>query len=99
MQTEQNVIIVTRFGAFAQFLKESGAVSSDTPVYQGAVPIGVIKGSVVYGYLPTYLASHAERYVEMDLGRMRIQPGDDPDIDIVRKHARLTAYEVRRVEE
>ena len=93
-----NVIVVTRFHTFAQFLVDEGHVPHGTPHYDGPVPLNVIKGAVVYGYLPTFLASHAKRYIEMDLGRIRISPNDEPSLDLVRKNARLTAYEIRRVE-
>ncbi len=98
MRNEENVVVVTRFPAIAQHLVNEGVVPHGAPFYDGPVPLNVIKGSTVFGYLPTFLASHAAKYVEVNLGRVRLSPGDDPDPETVRRNIRMTAYEIRRVD-
>lgn len=91
-------IIVTRYPSVAEWLKRKGAVPEDTPVISRARPEDV-EDCHVFGVLPVWLASFAERVTEYvvvssdaDLATMTVD-------EIGQYIRRPLTYEVRRIEE
>ena len=92
-----NKLIVTRYPSLADYLKQAGVVPENTPVYHRVKPEDV-KGCHVYGTLPLWLASFADRVTEYVLVSASVELGSIKTEEVGKYLRTPLTYKVERME-
>ncbi len=92
----KEAIVVTRHPALVEFLREQGIIGEDVKVLTHASPEDV-RGRVVFGVLPLWLAAEAEAVVEISLDIPPELRGKELSLEQVREFFRgVCRYKVLR---
>jgi len=97
MYEVESIIVVTRHKALYKYLVEKGIVPHGTPCFTFATPPDVA-GKHVYGILPFWLASKADKYTEIQMRIPKDKTGKELTLEELRFLAvRPVTYVVREI--